>query len=558
MIKQTLSCMWPLALGAIFACQSADTTTTQADESAGLASFSEESYGRYVRDLAADEMEGRKPFTAGEQKTLAYLEKEFSALEVAPGNGDSYLQEVPLVEITTTAAPTLEVQTPRGRLSLKGREDYVLWAGTPEPSVQISGAELVFAGFGIVAPEYGRDDYAGLDVKDKVVVVLVNDPGFYTKDTTQFKGSAMTYYGRWTYKFEEAARQGARGCLIIHETEPAGYGFNVVQNNWNTGKQYLDTRGKEVYKCAIEGWLSGEAARRLFEAAGTPLSASMERAVQQGFRPEALPLRMSTSLRAKSTYAKSYNFIARIPGSEQPDETIIYTAHWDHLGIGRPDASGDSIYNGAADNASGVAALLEMAKAFKSLPQQPRRSLVFLAVTAEEQGLLGSAHYAQNPVYPLEQTVANLNMDMLNPFGPTRDIVVIGRGQSELDSYLAAEARKHDRYVVAENTPEAGLYYRSDHFNFAKAGVPALFTGAGIDQREGGKEGGTRAQERFVADIYHKPADKVTDDWNMESILSDLRLFYGMGYRLAFGNEWPGWNEGSEFKATRDAQRSAK
>ncbi|EMR01993.1 M28 family metallopeptidase [Cesiribacter andamanensis] len=559
MKKHPVYGLLPLALGLLFSCQSADTTSSvQTDEAAGLASFSEASYRTYVTALASDELEGRKPFTAGETKTLAYLEQEFKALGVAPGNGDSYQQEVSLVEIRTTADPSMDVQTPKGVQRLKGREDYVIWAGTTEPSIQLQNAELVFAGFGIVAPEYGWNDYDGLDVKDKVVVVLVNDPGFYTKDSSLFKGSAMTYYGRWTYKFEEAARQGAKGCLIIHATEPAGYPFAIVQNNWNTGKQYLDTRANPSYKCPMEGWLSQEAASRLLQAAGSSMEAALEKALKPDFKPEPLNMRLSTRMTTESQYAKSYNFIARIPGSEAPEETIIYTAHWDHLGIGKPDAKGDSIFNGAVDNASGVAGLIEIAKAFKSLPEQPRRSLVFLAVTAEEQGLLGSAYYAQNPIYPLEKTVANLNVDMLNPFGPTRDIVVIGMGQSELDDYLQAEAQKADRYIVAENTPEAGLYYRSDHFNFAKAGVPALFTGAGIDHLERGKEASSQDQQRFVSEIYHKAADQVTGDWNMEGILSDLRLFFSMGRRLAYGAEWPGWKEGSEFKATRDAQQGTR
>lgn len=558
MIKSSAFLLLSGAFGLLMACQSADTGKTPADESAGFSSFSTQSYRSYVTALASDEMEGRKPFTAGEQKTLAYLEEQARALDMQPGNGDSFLQEVPLMEITTTAAPQMQVQTPQGSLTLEGLQDYVIWAGQTRDSIEIEEAELVFAGFGIVAPEYNWNDYAGLDVKDKVVVIFVNDPGFYRKDSTFFNGSAMTYYGRWTYKYEEAARQGARGCLIIHDTAPAGYGFNVVQNNWNTAKQYLDTRGRETYKCAMEGWLTSPVASKLFEASGSSLSAALEQALAGNFKPEPMNLAISTSMQVAAKYDKSYNFIAAIPGSERPEETIIYTAHWDHLGIGKADNKGDSIYNGAVDNASGVAGLLEIAKAFKSLPEKPHRTLVFLAVTAEEQGLLGSAYYAQDPVYPIAKTVANLNIDMLNPYGKTNDIVVIGKGQSELEEYLSQEADRADRYIVAEPTPEAGLYYRSDHFNFAKVGVPALFTGGGIDHAEQGKSHGKQMQEGYVANYYHKAADEVTDAWDMEGILEDLKLLFAIGRRLAYTEDWPAWKEGSEFKAARDKQRSTE
>lgn len=556
MIRPRLFFLLPAAFGFLSACQSADTGTSTADEKASFAAFSTESYSNYVTALASDEMEGRKPFTEGERKTLAYLEEQAKALDLQPGNGDSYLQEVPLMEITTTAAQSMQVKSPKGTFTLEGREDYVIWAGQIEPTIEMKQEELVFAGFGIVAPEYNWNDYAGLDVKGKVVVIFVNDPGFYRKDSTFFNGSAMTYYGRWTYKFEEAARQGAKGCLIIHDTAPAGYAINVVQNNWNTAKQYLDTRGKDLYKCAMEGWLSSEAAKKIFEASGSSLSTALDKALAGNFKPESLNTTISTSMQVDVKYDKSYNFIATIPGSEKPRETIIYSAHWDHLGIGKADSKGDSIYNGAVDNATGVAGLLEIAKAFKSLPEKPDRTIVFLAVTAEEQGLLGSAYYTLNPVFPLDKTVANLNMDMLNPYGKTNDIVVIGKGQSELEEYLDQEAKKADRYSVAEPTPEAGLYYRSDHFNFAKVGVPALFAGGGVDHAEKGEAHGTKMREGYVANYYHKAADEVTDEWDMAGILEDLKLFFAIGKRLAYTEEWPAWKEGSEFKAARDAQRS--
>lgn len=541
-------------MGLFAGCQSADTTSTSSADQ-DLASFTTEGYRKYVTEIASDELEGRKPFTEGEKKTLQYLEQEFRKLGLEPGNGNSYLQEVPMVEITTSPAPTMVVKGRKSSFELKGLEDYVIWARRTDEKIEINQDELVFAGFGIVAPEYNWNDYAGADVKDKVVVVLVNDHGFYTQDTSQFNGRAMTYYGRWAYKYEEAARQGAKGCLIVHATAPAGYGFNVVQNNWNTSKLYLDPRGNNTYRCAMEGWVTTPVAQKLFEAAGMDLQAATDNALKPGFKSEPMHLTASTSMAVKTRYDKTHNFIAKITGSKRPDEAIIYSAHWDHLGIGKPDATGDSIYNGAVDNASAVAGLLEIAKAFQNLPEEPERSVVFLSVTAEEQGLWGSAFYAENPVVPKEKTVANINMDMLNPYGQTKDIVVVGKGQSELEDYLAEEAGKAGRYVVAEPTPEAGMYYRSDHFNFAKIGVPALFVASGIDDAAKGKDEGRKLQEAYVADLYHKPSDEVNANWQMHGAVADLKLLYSVGKRLAFSEQWPRWKPGSEFKAARDAYK---
>ncbi|WP_181304197.1 M28 family metallopeptidase [Rufibacter sp. XAAS-G3-1] len=542
----------PLSLGILSACQSSSSKKEAAASVSEVpGAVTRESYRQYVTALAADDMEGRKPFTNGEKKTLAYLEKEAKALGLEPGNGDSFLQEVPMVEITSSPAPTMTVKGKQS-MELKGLEDYVIWARRTQENVSIKDSELVFAGFGIVAPEYNWNDYAGLDVKDKVVVVLVSDPGFYSSDTTFFKGRTMTYYGRWTYKLEEAARQGARGCLIVHATEPAGYGFQVVQNNWNTSKFYLASEGQQAYHCAMEGWITTPVAEKLFAAAGKQYQSELQRAAKPGFTPYALGQTVSTSLQAKIRHDKSYNFIAKITGSKRPDEAIVYSAHWDHLGIGKKNDQNDSIYNGAADNASGTAGLLAVAKAFKAQAQKPDRTIVFLSVTAEEQGLLGSAHYAQNPVFPKEKTVANLNMDMLNPFGATKDIVLIGLGQSELEEILAEEAQKAGRYIAREPNPEAGLYYRSDHFNFAKEGIPALFTGMGIDHVELGKAEGKKLLDNFTANIYHKPNDQVNDAFKMDGGVADLNLLYQVGKRLAFSNVWPNWKPGSEFKAVRD------
>ncbi|GGK57337.1 M28 family metallopeptidase [Rufibacter glacialis] len=544
----------PLSVGLLAGCQSGgskETTSTSAPSETSPSEVTLDSYRTYVTALAADDMEGRKPFTNGEKKTLAYLEQEAKALGLEPGNGDSFLQEVPLVEITSTAAPTMTVKG-KQTMTLKGLEDYVVWARRPEENVTIKDTELVFAGFGIVAPEYKWNDYAGLDVKDKIAVVVVSEPGFNSEDTTFFKGRDMTYYGRWTYKLEEAARQGAKGCLIVHDPETAGYGFKIVQNNWNTSKFYLVPKGKDVHHNAMEGWITTPVAEKLFAAAGKNYKAELARAAKPGFKGSPLGLTMSTSLQAKAKYDKSYNFIAKISGEKRPEEAIVYSAHWDHLGIGKKNDQNDSIYNGAADNASGTAGLLAVAKAFKAQQQKPDRTVVFLSVTAEEQGLLGSAYYVENPTFAKEKTVANLNMDVLNPFGATKDIVLIGMGQSDLEEMLAEEAQKAGRYIAREPKPESGLYYRSDHFNFAKTGIPALFTGMGTDHIQLGKAEGKKLRENYSAKIYHTPNDQVNEAFKMDGAVADLQLLYQLGRRLAFSNEWPQWKAGSEFKAVRD------
>ena len=552
MIRRIKPFLFPALMAGMFtACQSSGTQEAETQ----TAALTTESYMKYLTELSADELEGRKPFTPGEKKTVEYLEREFKALGLEPGNGNSYFQEVPMVEVKTTASPTMTVQG-KQQLQLEGRTDYVIWTKRTDENVTIDPSELVFAGFGIVAPEYNWNDYAGLDVKDKVVVVLVNDPGFYAQDPSVFRGKSMTYYGRWTYKFEEAARQGAKGCLLIHSTEPAGYGFEVVQNNWNTSKIYLDNRGNESYKLAMEGWITTPVAEKLFAAAGMDYKAALDKAYKPGHKAIPLNLKVSTSLQVQTRYDKTSNVIAKITGSQRPDETIIYTGHWDHLGIGKADAAGDSIYNGAVDNASGVAGMLEMAKAFKSQVEQPERTIVFLAVTAEEQGLLGSAYYAENPVFPKEKTVANLNMDMLNPFGKTKDLVLYGQGQSELEDLVKAEAEAAGRYIAPEENPEAGLYFRSDHFNFAKVGIPALFIGPGIDLEEGGKEAGKKKLDEFYANYYHKAADQVYPELNMEGAVEDIKLLFNLGKRLANSADWPQWKAGSEFKAVRDSYRN--
>ena len=521
----------------------------------GLSAFSADSMKKHIAVLSADSFMGRKPFTEGETKTIAYLQQQFAAAGLESGNGNSFLQEVPMVNILANAAPSMQVQSAKENFILKAYDDYIIWTDKTDTSISFNNSELVFAGYGVVAPEYKWNDYEGLDVKGKVVMVMVNDPGFWAGDTTLFKGKTMTYYGRWTYKFEEAARQGAIGCLIIHNTKAASYPFSVQQKSFNTSRLQLDNRGKDIKKCDVIGWLPEAIANKLFIAAGFD-SSLLVKANQQGFRGTPLNLKLSTTMNVKATYNKSYNVIGKITGSKHPDEVIIYTAHWDHLGIGRPDETGDSIYNGALDNATGTAGLLELARAFKSLKTKPERTVIFLAVTAEEQGLLGSAYYAQNPVYPANKTVANINMDGLNRFTKTKDIVVIGEGQSELEDYMKEEVEKAGGYISFDTHPEAGYYYRSDHFNFAKAGIPALYIKNGIDVEGKGKEFGKKLQEEYTEKNYHQPSDEYDEStWTMDGAINDLKLLFQVGKRLAYEEKWPEWKSGSEFKALREAKK---
>uniref|UniRef100_UPI004047E5EA M28 family metallopeptidase n=1 Tax=Algoriphagus sp. TaxID=1872435 RepID=UPI004047E5EA len=503
--------------------------------------------------LSSDEFLGRMPFTAGEEITTQFLESKFKEMGLEPGNGDSYFQEVPMVSIVSRPQQTIAFEGPQGAIQGAGLNDFVLWTQRTDSLVRIQDAEVVFAGFGIVAPEYGWDDYKNLDVKGKIVVVLINDPGFGSDDPTFFKGNTMTYYGRWTYKYEEAARQGALGCLIVHNTIPAGYGFNVIQNSWNASKLYLDDRGQEAYKLGFEGWITLPFAKQLFDKMGKNDSEILQKARKIDFQGFTTEMVLNTSIAVEATYNVSKNVVAKITGKKAPEEVIVYTAHWDHLGIGKADETGDSIYNGALDNASGTAALLALAKAFKT-DAQPDRTVVFLSVTAEEQGLWGSAYYAQQPIYPKEKTVANINMDGINPYGKMKDVSVIGVGQSEMEDLLDEELKKLGRYAAPEPNPVAGYYFRSDHFNFAKIGIPALYFGTGIDHVEKGKEYGKQLQDEYTAVYYHKPADSYDPKrWNLDGAVDDVQLLYQVGRNLANSARWPGWKEGSEFKAIRDS-----
>ena len=512
--------------------------------------FSKEQFITDVQVLASDSFMGRKPFTEGEVKTIAYLQQRLKEVGVEPGNNGTYLQNVPMVNIETKADSIMEVQSPKGKFTLKGFDDYVIWTEKPDSVISLDKAELVFAGYGVNAPERNWNDYKDLDVKGKIVLVMVNDPG-YGVDSSLFKGDTMTYYGRWTYKFEEAARQGAKGCLVIHNTKAASYPFSVVQNNWNGSRLHIDNRGKDVKYCDVVGWVSEDAAHRLLQAAGYD-SSLLKKAAIPGFKAVPLHEQLTTRIQVKATYDVSHNVVGKITGTKHPEEYIIYSAHWDHLGIGKPDETGDSIYNGALDNASATAGLLQLAAAFKNMKTPVERTIVFLFVTAEEQGLWGSAYYAQNPIYPLKQTLANINMDGINILGPTNDITIVGKGQSDLEDYLQDAAKKMDRVISYETHPEAGYYYRSDHFNFAKVGVPALYTSEGLDVIGKGKSYGQEMSDDYTAKHYHRPSDEYKDSWNVQGAMEDLRLVFMVGQRLASEEKWPAWKTGSEFKQIRE------
>jgi len=536
----------------IFLLASCSNNEAKFAEEDGLNVFNADSLKKHIAVLASDDFMGRKPFTEGETKTVAYLQEQFKQMGLEPGNGESYIQDVPMANILATAAPSMQVKSAKGSFNLKAFDDYIIWTDKTDSSISLNEAELVFAGYGVVAPEYNWNDYAGLDVKGKVVMVMVNDPGFWIGDTSLFKGKAMTYYGRWTYKFEEAARQGAKGCLIIHNTAAASYPFSVVQNSFNTTRLKLDNRGKNIPNCDVIGWVPEKISHQLFAAAGFD-SSLLVKANQPDFKAVPLGLQLSTTMNVKASFNKSSNVIAKITGTKRPEEVIIYTAHWDHLGIGRPDKLGDSIYNGALDNASGTAGLLEMARAFKNMKAKPERTIVFLAVTAEEQGLLGSAFYSENPIYPVNKTVANINMDGLNRFGKTKDMVVVGQGQSELEDYLKEAIEKTGGYLSFDTHTEAGYYYRSDHFNFAKVGIPALFANNGVDVVGKGKEYGETLENEYTSKNYHQPSDNYdAKTWTGDGAINDLKLLFTIGRRMGFENSFPKWKEGSEFKLIRE------
>jgi len=528
------------------------------DSQGGADSISEAEIAEHLATLASDDFGGRGPSSPGEVLTVNYLEAEFKRLGLEPGNGDSFFQDVPLVDITADGAATLIVSGAGQPMTFAYADDAVTWTTRVVEETGVEASEMVFVGYGIVAPEYDWNDYAGVDVTGKTVLILVNDPGYATQNPELFTGNAMTYYGRWTYKYEEAVRQGAAAALIIHQEAPAAYGWDTVRNSW-TGPQFsLQSPDGNMDHLSIEGWLSESATERVFERAELDFAALQERAAIQGFEPIELGLSLTTSVSNSLRFSDSRNVIGVLPGSEAPDEYFIYMAHWDHFGTDPSLAANgeDGIYNGALDNASGTAALLELAEAFANLPERPRRSIIFLSVTAEEQGLLGSAHYAASPVYPLAQTVAGLNMDGLSNFGATHELLITGYGMSELDGVLERAAEVQGRRIDPDAEPEKGYYYRSDHFELAKKGVPMIYPGAGIDHVEHGSVWGQAQNAKYLAERYHMPTDEFDETWDLSGAVADVQLYYAVGESVAGSATWPNWHEGTEFRALRDASRA--
>lgn len=510
-----------------------------------------------TRTLSSDAFEGRMPGTEGERLTVELLSERFEAAGLQPGNGGSWVQEVPLVEITGKNFAPLTITNGETDIVYDFGNEWVGVTYREDERTQIANSELVFVGYGINAPERGWNDYEGVDVTGKTVVVLVNDPDWETESLEgTFNGKAMTYYGRWTYKYEEAARQGAAGALIIHDTAPASYGWNVVESSW-TGPQAYAQRGENAPALTImNGWVQNEVGREILAAAGQDLDALTEAAQSPDFSPVPLGMTASTSFENEFRNFTSQNVIGILPGSEVPEEYVIHTAHWDHLGRCTPAADGDDICNGAVDNATGTAALVALAEAHAKAGA-PRRSLVFLAVTAEESGLLGSAYYGSDPVYPLDQTVGGINMDAFQVMPEARDVTVVGGGKSQLDLFLEAALASTGKVATPDPTPEAGYYYRSDHFSLAKYGVPMFYLRDGQDLVDGGKEAGAAINTDYRANRYHGPKDEFDEEWDWSGAMSNLNLFYMLGRMLADSTSYPNWNEGDEFRAIRDESCAA-
>ncbi|MQA29318.1 MAG: M28 family peptidase [Luteitalea sp.] len=518
----------------------------------------------HTKILSSDQYEGRGPGTKGEELTVAYLVDQFKKIGLRPGNPDgTYIQKVPLVGITPEPA-SLTFAKDGARTELKWKDDVVAWTKHVAPTASIEDSELVFVGYGVVAPEFNWDDYKDLDVKGKTLVMLVNDPPVRDLanegglDAKTFGGRAMTYYGRWTYKYEIGAEKGAAGVLLIHETEPAGYPFDVVQSK--VAEQFdLVTPDKNMGRVAVEGWITLDQGRNLLKTAGYDFDQLKSQAATREFMPVPLGVTASMQLRNKLRTVDSKNVVARLQGRDPRlrDEYVVYTAHWDHLGIG-PAVDGDTIYNGAKDNASGTGGILEIARAYTKLPSPPKRSILFLSVTAEEQGLLGSQYYSVTPLYPLAKTLANINIDGLNLNGRTKDLTLIGYGASDLDDYARDAAGEQGRVIRGDAEPEKGFYYRSDHFNFAKLGVPALDPDEGIDYIGKPPEFGTKVRNDYTENDYHQPSDVVRPDWDLSGAREDLKVFFAVGYRVAEADAYPEWKLGNEFRAVREASLKGK
>ncbi len=526
------------------------------DGAPALAPIDEAKLRARIATLASDEFEGRAPATAGGAKTRDYLIAQMKEIGLKPGNGDSYEQAVPLVELTADAAAS--------NLSINGETlqlgpQAVYWTKRVQENVSFENSDLVFVGYGVVAPEYGWDDYAGVDVTGKTVVILVNDPGYATEDPDLFNGRSMTYYGRWTYKFEEAARQGAAAALVVHQTAPAAYGWGVVEGSWSGAQLDLERPDGGAGRVALEGWIQEDIARGLFAKAGMDFDAVTASAKERGFAAQPMTgLTASATLKNTIRRSNSANVAGIIPGTEHPDEYVLYMGHWDHNGVGAADENGDTIWNGAVDNATGTAGILSIAESFMASAEKPKRSILIVAVTAEESGLLGSAYLGEAPIVPFAQIVGGINIDAILPAPPSKDLIVVGYGASELEDLLKAAADKRGMYLRPDAEPEKGYFYRSDHISLAKKGVPMLYADAGIDLVDGGEEAGRAFGADYTANRYHKPADEYSSDWDVRGMIKTLEILEEVGADMAYTDSWPNWYEGNEFRALRDEQRGGE
>jgi len=543
----------------IAACAGGDSgsaaTTSNAAVDSAAGTITADGLLQHIKDLSADSMEGRGPGTPGEEKAVAYMQSQFQSIGLKPGNPDgTFIQKVDLVGYT--AHPTAKLTGGGKAVALKYPDDFIANSRHNRPSTKVDNTDIVFVGYGVVAPEYGWDDYKGVDVKGKTILMLVNDPpvtvaGGSELDTAMFKGKAMTYYGRWTYKYEIASDKGAAAAIIIHETGPAGYPYEVVRNS-NSLEQFDVISPDADKRVPVEGWIRLEKAKELLSDAGLNFDSLKAAAAKKDFTPVAVNGKASFDVKIDARTIQSKNVVGMIPGSDKKDEYLIYTAHWDHLG---KDTSlkGDQIYNGAMDNASGSSALIEIAKAYAALKTPPRRSILFLSVTAEEKGLVGAKFYATHPLYPLTKTVANINMDGLNQWGKTSDYTVIGLGNSTLDDVLASVLKGDNRTVRPDPEPEKGFYYRSDHFEFAKQGVPALDIDAGVNFIGKDSTYGMKKRDEYTEHDYHQPSDEVKSDWDLSGAVEDTRTLFKVGHIVSQQEALPTWKPGNEFKAKRDS-----
>ena len=514
---------------------------------------------RHVRVLASDAFEGRAPATPGEEKTIAYVVDELKKAGVQPGGErGTWTQDVPLVRAQVEGAVSASLRIGGETQTLTNGDDVVLQSLSPVDRVALVDAPLVFVGYGITAPERGWDDYKGADLKGKVAVVLVNDPDFETDAPGAFDGRAVTYYGRWTYKYEELARQGAAGVLIVHETVPAAYGWATVRASGLSPVFDIPRPDAATYHTLLRGWMQRDLAVSLFKRAGLDFEVEKRRAQTKAFTPVPLgDATLSAAFDVERDQVVTRNVIGRLEGAQRPDETVIYSAHWDAFGIGEPDAAGDPVRHGAVDNATGVAAVIELARVFAAGPR-PQRTLLFMALTAEEKGLQGATFYAANPLMPLAKTAAVLNIEMLSPDGPTRDIASWGKGRVSLENDLKRVAEAHGRTYSPDPNLEAGFFYRADHFAFARAGVPAITVGAGLDRIDGGVASGKALRDAYFARCYHQPCDAWTASWDARGQAQDVALLYALGREIADSDAWPHWLNGSEFKAVRERSETER